>query len=152
VRDIGLRLKHVKKYELEHLAEWCDFKGGFAKDSITTQEEQDFLRSGRRVEMNAMTAPQFVDFIVSELSEHLPQKLIPNDDVLVQAYRRALAVARINQAIEHETQTAIKYDEEAPIPDALRDKLKEVMKQDSGLPWDQALYRLAQEQDDNSGD
>jgi hypothetical protein len=59
--DIGLRLTDVRKYELERHVEECTFKGRFSGDTITTPEEQEFLRSGRRVELNAMTSPQIVD-------------------------------------------------------------------------------------------
>jgi hypothetical protein len=145
VHDLGLRLDDVKKYELEDKAERCKFKGRFAKDSITTLEERAFLMSGRRVELNSMTAPQFVEWIISVLSKHLPRRLIPHDYILVQAYRRALAVARINQAIEDIMQIAIEYAEESQIPDALRDKLETIMNE-SPEPWDQALYRIAQDQ------
>ena len=59
VTDLGLRLADVQKYSLAD--EECDFKGSFQSDSICTDEEKEFLRSGRRVELNAFTAPQFIE-------------------------------------------------------------------------------------------
>jgi hypothetical protein len=144
VRDLGLRLENIEKYNLEDKAETCTFRGRFAKDSETTKEERAFLQSGKRVELNALTAPEFVEWITAALSKHLPRRLIPVDDVLEQAYRRALAVAKINQAIEDVEQVAVEYAEGAEIPDGLRDKLDAIMKK-SSEPWDRALYRLAQE-------
>jgi hypothetical protein len=148
VHDLGLRLDDVHHYKLEHLAEKCRFKGRFAKDSITTPQERAFLQSGRRVEMNAMTAPEFVDWMVSRLSAQLPNRLIPHDDVLVQAYRRAVAAAQINQAIEDTAREAVKDAQVARIPDRLRDELEAAMKE-SGEPWDRALYCLAQKQQED---
>src|SRR5262249_24102237 len=65
VRDLGLRLKDVEKYNLT--GEEFPFEGHFASDTITTQEEQAYLRSGRRVELNELTAPQFVERLAGKL-------------------------------------------------------------------------------------
>src|SRR5262249_42147264 len=49
VIDLGLRLEDVEEYELDE--EEVEFEGRFARDSICTEEEKEFLRSGRRVEL-----------------------------------------------------------------------------------------------------
>ena len=96
VVDLGLRLTDVEQYKLA--SETVKFKGHFAADSICTSEERDFLRSGRRVELNAFTSPQFIEWLEAKLSEQgLDQRLVPSQDVLEDAYRRALAVAEINR-------------------------------------------------------
>jgi hypothetical protein len=145
VHDLGLRLTDVQKYKLEGSAEECPFIGRFAPDSITTKGEQEFLRSGRRVELNAMTSPQFVEWLETKLSDELPDRLIPNEDVLADAYRRALAVARINRAIEAATEEAIEQARSAEIPEGLR-QLVEVEVDDSPEAWDKVLYRIAQQE------
>jgi hypothetical protein len=147
VRDLGLRLADVQKYRLQNLAERCKFKGRFYSDSITTPAEQEFLKSGRRVELNAMTSPQFVEWLETKLKEHLPNRLIPDDDdLLADAYRRALAVARINRVIEKVTEKAIEYASSAELPKSLRRRLKKAMKDSPSEAWDEALYRLAKRQ------
>jgi hypothetical protein len=55
VTDLGLRLVDVQKYGLK--SEHCRFQGRFPLDTIATKEEQGFLRSNRRAELNAFTAP-----------------------------------------------------------------------------------------------
>jgi hypothetical protein len=85
VTDLGLRLTDARAYALE--SERARFKGGFARDTITTQEEREFLRSNRRIELNALTSPQFIEWLEDKLSEHLTQRLVPEDAVLVDAYR-----------------------------------------------------------------
>ncbi len=65
VTDLGLRLEDVEHYGLR--SEKVRFKGNFASDSIATAKEQEFLRSRRRVELNAFTAPQFIEWIERKL-------------------------------------------------------------------------------------
>jgi hypothetical protein len=145
VYDLGLRLADAEEYELED--EPCEFRGGFASDTICTEEEQEFLESGRRIELNAFTAPQFIEWLEAKLTERLNGKrLIPTDYIVEKAYRRALAVAEINQAIEKARKWAIEIAEAAPIPKGLRQELQQMMKDatDEPLSWDEALYALAE--------
>ncbi len=144
VTDLGLRLGDVEQYDLA--TEACDFKGGFAADSIATEEEREFLRGGERVELNAFTSPQFVEWIEAKLAEHLPKRLIPDDDVLTNAYRRAMAVAEVNLAIEQAKDAAVENAKAAEIPSNLRRKIAAEMEAapDSGA-WDRVLYDLARE-------
>jgi hypothetical protein len=143
VTDLGLRLTDVQKYGLA--SEYCRFKGYFPTDTIATREEQDFLRSNRRVELNAFTAPQFIEWVESSLRKHLKERLIPEDNILADAYRRALVVARINQAIEEARDEAIDWGRGATIPPTLRRQLKKQLKERDSPPWDKILYRMAQE-------
>jgi len=46
-------------------------------DSIATPAEREFLQGGRRVELNAFTSPQFIEWIERKLTKHLPKRLIP---------------------------------------------------------------------------
>lgn len=141
VHDIGLRLEDIEKYELSD--EQFDFKGrrNWNSDKFCTAEEEAFLRSGRRVELNAFTSPQLVEWLESKLSEHLPSRLIPDDETLVDAYRRAMVIAEINTAIETATAGAIAHATEANEPKRLRQMLKAKMK-DSPVAWDKALYSI----------
>jgi hypothetical protein len=143
VFDLGLRLSDVQKYGLQ--SERFDFKGRFTEDSIATPEEQAFLRSNRRVELNAFTAPQIIEWITEKLTEHFgKRRLVPSDEIIEKAYRRALVVARINGAIETVRATAIERARQAAIPKNIRRSLQ---KKVSGpdRPWDKVLYDLAQE-------
>jgi hypothetical protein len=142
VIDLGLRLADVEAYGLK--GESCEFRGHFAADSIATPEEQEFLRSGRRVEMNEFTSPQIVECLEAKFDEHLPGRLIPGDDVLADAYRRALAAASINRAIDKVRDKAIDRAKAAAVPESLRRRLKKRMKA-SDEPGDQVLYELVAE-------
>jgi hypothetical protein len=140
VTHLGLRLADVERYGLK--SERCRFKGRFPPDSIATPEEQEFLRSGRRVELNAFTAPQFIEWLEASLRKAgLKDRLIPGDDVLADAYRRALAIARINRAINEIRDEAVEEAKAATVPKSLRRQLKKAMK-DSPDAWDKVLYDL----------
>lgn len=142
VHDFGLRLSDVEEYGLAD--EEFDFQGHFASDSIATEEEREFLQSGRRVELNAFTSPQFVEWLESKLTKHLPKRLIPDDEVLEAAYRRAIAIAEINLAIEQITDASLDSARSVQIPKTLRRQLQQVMRE-SPVAWDKALYRLVRE-------
>jgi hypothetical protein len=145
VTDLGLRLTDIHKYGLESRAETCKFDGRFAADSIATEEEKEFLQSDRRVELNAFTSPEFVAWLEEVLTRWLgKERLIPGDDVLAKAYRKALAVAQINKAVKEAREGAIEKAEGAPVPDGLRKKLKRGMKK-TGEAWDRALYELVRD-------
>ena len=137
VTDFGLRLADVKKYELA--SEKC--KPTYGTEGMTSKEIE-FMRSGRRVELNAFTAPQFIEWLEGKLQKHLPNRLIPTDDILDQAYRRAVAVSSINSQLEKIRSTALEEAASANIPKSLRQKIKTEMK-NSGEPWDVALYSIA---------
>ncbi len=141
VTDLGLRLTDVNKYGLK--SEYVKFRGGFADDTIATPDERAFLRSNQRVELNAFTAPQYIEWTINVLSAHLKEWFIPSDDdILEQAYRRAVAVAKLNLAIEDAREQAIADAKSAKMPKALRRKLEKSLKA-SPEPWDKAIYKLA---------
>jgi hypothetical protein len=142
VTDLGLRLVDEEKYDLQ--SETVQFKGNFPDDTIATLEEQEFLESGERVELNAFTAPQFIEWIEAKLTETgLDKPFIPDVKVISSAYRHALATARVNSALEEAREEAIEYAKAADIPKSLRKKLTKAMK-DSPAAWDKALYDIAQ--------
>jgi hypothetical protein len=140
VIDLGLRLSDVQEYQLP--AETVDFKGYFASDTITTADEQAFLRSGQRVELNAFTSPQFIEWVERKFHEHgLGTRLIPKDDILPNAYRRAFVLGRANDAIQKALEEASDAAVKLTIPKALRTKIRKRMKE-RGESWDRALYGI----------
>ncbi len=157
VTDLGLRLDDVRKWDLEWAAETAPCTGKstckcfqcqpLAKSEYgITDEEYDFLYSGKRVELNALTSPQFVEYIETKLKEHgIREDWAPaDDDVIERAYRRALVVAHVNHATEEAAAEAIEATENIESPQNLRKRLQAVIEK-SKNPWDQAIYRLAEE-------
>jgi hypothetical protein len=143
VTDLGLTLADVRKYGLEARAERCRFEGHFASDPLATREEQEYLRSGRRVELNAFSSPEFIAWLEEKLTGWLGQeRFIPDDETLEQAFRRARAAARVNRAVEKAVEKAVEEAEAGAVPENLRKKLRAVQKR-SPQAWDHALYELA---------
>ena len=141
VIDFGLRLKDALKYDLQ--SEKVNFKGHLPEG--LTNAEKEFLWSDRRIELNAFTCDQFIEWLESKLKKHLPNRLMPSDEVLDEAYRHAYTVARINRAVQEIKSSIDDEADERSMPHRLRAKLKKEMK-DSGDPWDAALYKLVVEE------
>jgi hypothetical protein len=55
---------------------------------------------GDRVELNAMTSRQLIDWLEAKLVTHGVQKLVPSRDALAAAYRHAHHRARIQEAVD----------------------------------------------------
>ena len=70
--DFGLRLADVKKYKLA--SEGFKTNGNSYPRSMTA-DEIEFMESGKRVELNEFTAPQFVEWLEGKLKKHLPLAL-----------------------------------------------------------------------------
>jgi hypothetical protein len=134
--DLMLRLEDAEEYRL--LSEPCEFRGGFARDSICTKREKEFLRSGNRYELNAFTSPQFIECLEAKLDEHL-EPFIPTEDILEAAYRRDWVVAKLNKTTEETLESAIDEAKKLTVPEGLVEAVEKRM-EDDGIPWDQAVY------------
>lgn len=159
VTDFGLRLEDARKYALPD--ERVKKRPKYIDPALgCTKEEQEFLYSGRRIELNAFTAPQFVEWLEGKLrAAGLDdcERLIPLDDVLERAYRRSIVTVRVNKALRDIHATLVKEATDAKVPKRLQAQLRARMK-GSDEPWDIALHRLTAAglgvelpQDDDSG-
>lgn len=153
VVDLGLRLTDVEKYDLfrheedacKHTSKCKCFKcQPLDQDEYgITDEEYKYLLTGKRVEINALTSPQLIDFLQTKLTLlgcHVP--LIPPDSVLAEAYARALVIAAINSRIEGFLDPVMDTYATSVPPKSLRQQISRAMK-GATLPWDKALYDLA---------
>jgi hypothetical protein len=94
VVDLGLRLTDVVGLESEPVPqvdprEW-DYRAGTLRRHGATTGEVELLRE-RRVELNAMTSLQLVDFVETKLTEHGVGKVVPDDDVIEKHARRVIS-------------------------------------------------------------
>ena len=139
VINFGLRLEDVEELALE--------PESFAYKSVSvptaTDAEMEYFKSGQRVELNAMTSPQFVDWFDSKCKQHGIKKVVPDGKVLDQAYRRAYAQTRLQELIDS---NAKKFADEARKLDIDTDGISRlVAKQlegDGDLSWDRALVNI----------
>jgi hypothetical protein len=143
--DLGLRLDDVKALELE--AEPVAVSKNWDKVSATLQrhgakkDEIAYLRNSR-VELNAMTSPQLIEFIEGKLAKHGVKKLVPDEKTLQHHARRlieqrlaAAEVAKIRAKLSQEAA-------QVPLPPDLRQAVERKLAAEARLAWDQALDQI----------
>ncbi len=140
VIDLGLRLEDVQARDLE--SEYVHFKGGFDSDTIATPEEQQFLRENKRVELNAFTSADLITWIEGKLQEHGIQKVVPDSDILEEAYRRALQIKEFNSRVEEIFACAAATAENATVPADLETQIRQVLEDAPERSWDAALAEI----------
>jgi DNA topoisomerase VI subunit B len=150
--DLGLRLVDV-----EHLGLQSERVSLGNKDPDTvretlrdhgaTQDEIDFLLSGRRVELNAMTSDQLVAFVEQKLAEHGVKKVVPAKELLNQAYHLFKREQRIREIVER----ALAEDDgdvDTDVPDDLRESVNEYLEENPTEPWDDAVRAIVEADDE----
>jgi hypothetical protein len=151
VIDLGLRLEDIRAMALQ--AEPVEYRG--KKDPRerlrgcgATEAECDFLvrpgtRAGERVELNAMPSPEFIAFIERKFAEVGVAKVVPDDDTLGDAYRRAWRLAVLQEAVDRAVAELSGAGAPAP-PPGLAARIAEAI-QGSNRPWDDALWEVLRE-------
>jgi hypothetical protein len=142
--DIGLRLTDVQQMNLQSEpvprvpdATWRKRATTLRRHGATT-EEIEFLRT-RRVELNAMTSRQFVNFVEATLEAHGVTKLIPDDTTLKKQARRFIKHQLTEQALAKIADELTKQAATAKLPKDLREQIAGVFKKYPEMPWDQAV-------------
>ncbi len=93
--DIGIRIEDVEEWGLR------------ARGAVAQEPEPDAPRTcattapptrrpssspqGQRVELNMFTGPHFIEFVERKLQEHGVEKVVPDDQTLADAWKRAHA-------------------------------------------------------------
>ena len=146
--DLGLRLNDVQDMELQ--SEPVDISGDWYARARTlerhgaTPEEIYFLENAR-VELNAMTSRQMIDFIEKKLIDHGVEKLVPDDGVLAEHARRLLAQQYATEAIAPLRAGIAERVSNAELPPDLAQRVAEKLEESPALPWDRALAEVLDE-------
>jgi hypothetical protein len=105
--------------------------------------EQDGVWIGQRLELNAFTGPQFVEWLGERLTEEGVGKVLPDEETLALAWRRTHFLKRVEEA-------SAKFVEEvlalAP-PDDLALRVEEGTAADEDLAWDDVVVALVEQGD-----
>jgi hypothetical protein len=148
VVDLGLRLTDVQAMglpsEYVSVSDSLKFRNNLLRNGAT-QAEIEFLAGRRRVELNSMTAPQLIKWIEGKLKKHGIKKLVPDDEVLEEAYRRALKHYHVQHRlceIEDQEQALANA---AKLPNSFAKKVKAALKANPALPWDVVVAAIAEE-------
>ena len=155
VIDLGLTLRDVEAMGLEseyqvHTKGKKRLLMDNLRENGATNEEiafmfQDFdkTRSTRRVELNAMTSPQFIAFLERKLKEHGIAKVVPDKDELEKSCKFFVRNLAIEKIVRRELKGR-KFDDDAiKVPNNLAGKVKKLLSRHPELRWDSALYQVA---------
>jgi len=157
VIDFGLRMADIDGLEIEDvLTESPDKARWNLLENGATEEEIDFLLD-QRVELNAFASDDLVEWIEAKLEEHGVSKVIPDEDYLVEAYRRAFQQAAVQQKIDAVLEDMGDSGEDIEIPDdleSLRAEVEDRLSEDTAATWDSIIRDIAEQkfEDDDVGD
>jgi hypothetical protein len=143
--DIGFRLADIAGLQSEPV----EVKGDSAARAYTLSEhgatdtEIDYLlgRNGgqpRRVELNAMTSRQFVDFVEAKLSAFC-KKVLPPAEIIEQHARRLLEKQLAKQMLDEHRAAIADAAAKRPLRGNLQRQVEMLMQEDPKLSWDLAL-------------
>ena len=147
VFDLGLRLLDLENLESEPVEYKQGISPRFYLDACgATAEEIDFLVSnssvygdhrGRRVEINAMTSEQFIEWLEKKFKENGITKYIPDSKMLQKGYKRARYLSKVQEVINE-----IQIENDEPIPENLAESIKEILEDNPTMSWDEAIWEL----------
>jgi hypothetical protein len=153
VRDLGLGLADVEAMELEAehqhhpkadrvaLENNLRINGASEAEIAFMFRDFDRLRSTRRVELNAMTSPQFVAFVERKLLENGVAKIVPDEDLLADLYISIAKGRRIEKAIAA-LNDQIDANDCKP-PRNLEQCVRKVLENNPAMRWDAAIAEIA---------
>jgi hypothetical protein len=149
--DIGLRLEDVELLGLESetvVVEDPDAKRDTLRRHGATEAEIAFLipldedEACRRVELNAMTSRQLVDFIETALEANGCEKVVPEAEVLAAHARHRLETKLSDALLAEHAEKIAAQAAAVELPADLDEQIEAVLKAEPSLSWDQALDRL----------
>jgi DNA topoisomerase VI subunit B len=158
VIDIGLRLPDIEEMELS--SETVKLGNSDPREELKncgcTQAEIDFLLTntikpyrGERVELNAMTSPQLINWLERKFREYGVTKFVPDEPILVEAYRLQVKRQKFKAFLEQNVEKPVKAEIERlenleiAIPDKLAIAVQDQLKAKPLIPWDLAVDAVA---------
>ena len=154
--DLGLSLDDVQAMGLE--SEHQHLKGSKSalianlRENGATEAEiafmfRDFdrLRSTRRVELNAMTSPQFIAFLERKLRENGVAKIVPEQDLLAEAFRLFARNAKVQEVVDEAINEIDDDKDETEVPADLGKRVRDYLVKHPTVRWDQAVQEIANE-------
>jgi hypothetical protein len=154
--DIGLRLDDIEELGLLH-EPFSTNKDPHAvaytlRRHGATRSEIDFLLRGERVELNAMTSDELVEFIERKFEEHGVGKVIPTDDVLEQHARRMLERHTVLRELDKLLPQIREQVAKTTLPEDLHNRVAELLEESPELPWDAAVAAVMADDEDDLDD
>jgi hypothetical protein len=145
VIDLGLRLTDVEEMGLEDEPvvigkDWGKVAAKLRRHGATADEIR-FLEHAR-VELNAMTSRQLIDFVEAKLAEHGVKKLVPDEAVLIEHARRLIEQQFAAAEVEKLRAALTEKAAQVRLPGDLRHAVERRLAADPQLSWDMALAEV----------
>jgi hypothetical protein len=116
----------------------------------------DTTRSTRRVELNAMTSPQFISFVERKLKEVGVKKIVPEQKLLADVYVGMQRGRRLQRALDD---LIAEIDDDFEVPKDLQQRLATLLERHPEITWHRAVRLIIDpeaapdnEDEDNEGD
>ena len=145
--DFGLRLVDAERFGLLERCETLDPIEDTKKIPKTplenaTPEENEFLMSGRRVELNAFRSADFITWLEEKLEQSGIQKVVPDEQTLTGKYVNCerdrltqLEMAAVRRCVEKQLR-------KFKTPDGLADLVREQFEVNRRLSWENAVAEV----------
>ena len=146
IHRLGLTLDQANDMDLQ--VERQDIKGDSARilagvmDYGATDDEVTFIGSGQRVELNAMPADVFLQWIEAGLIAHSVEKVIPSASLIEQRARQVIALDHLRKDVGDLEAAAKEYAAKAELPADLVERIRAVFASNPTLAWEDAIERV----------
>jgi hypothetical protein len=153
VIDLGLRLEDVRQNRLD--SEDVSYGRSDPAENLrrngATPEEIAYLCSegaehgyaGQRVELNAFTSGDLIAWIEGKLAAQGVQKVVPDREVLLQAYRLAYEQQLLRRRMREVRREVQEVAKDIQLPKDLTSWVKRQIQRDRTLPWDDVVTPYA---------
>jgi hypothetical protein len=143
VIDLGLRLEDVVQLGLQAERAFDKGKEWSRRENLrqngATDEEIEFLLT-QRVELNAMSSDQLVAFVERKLIGHSVEKVVPDDELLTDAYRLAARNREVKKIVRRVLRK-LKASDATP-PSDLAAQVRDYLKRHPRARWDEAVNEI----------
>ncbi len=145
VVDLGLRLTDVEALGLQSEqvslgnTDRHKIRRRLERNGATAAEVESLLTE-RRVELNAMTSRELVDFVERKLRENGVMKIVPDQKRLATAYRLFHRNERLQKVVDATIKASTEDD--IAVPDDLAERVKGRLS-DTSMSWDEVIARIA---------
>ena len=152
VDDIGLRLSDIQEldlpFETQHVRSDRNSMRATARDYGATEDEIEAMFNGptgtvRRVELNALRSDQLLNLIETRLREHNVSKVIPDSQLLEDAFRAHVIHQRLRAKFDGEI--AKIADEPIEVPSHLDIRIGHFLHDHPTSSWDTAVELICEE-------
>jgi hypothetical protein len=149
VRTLGLieQFEHqfIPKARRETMEENLRENGANADEIAFMFADWSGTRSLRRVELNALTSPQMIEFIERKLKANHIEKIVPSEESLAEAYRLFTRNAKVQEVVDEAIQEIDDDEDETEVPADLEKRVRDYLVKHPTVRWDQAVQKIAEE-------